>query len=70
MKKYDYQTCLRLPTFLKDEMTTICDTYRINESDLMRRAISEFVQTHTHYWDHELLAVTSLSNSPHTSSYR
>ena len=32
---------------LKDEMSTICDTYQINESDLMRRAISEFVQTHT-----------------------
>ena len=47
MKKYDYQTCLRLPIFLKEEMTTICDNYRINESDLMRRAISEFVQTHT-----------------------
>ena len=47
MKKYDYQTCLRLPVILKEEMTTICDTYRINESDLMRRAISEFVQTHT-----------------------
>jgi len=47
MKKYDYQTCLRLPNVLKEEMTTICDHYRINESDLMRRAISEFVQTHT-----------------------
>ena len=45
MKKYDYQTCLRHPTFLKDEMTTICDEYHINESDLMRRAISQFVQT-------------------------
>ena len=47
MKKYDYQTCLRLPIFLKEEMTNICDNYQINESDLMRRAISEFVQTHT-----------------------
>ena len=45
MKKYDYQTCLRLPIVLKDEMTTICDNYQINESDLMRRAISQFVQT-------------------------
>ena len=45
MKKYDYQTCLRLPVILKEEMTTICDTYQINESDLMRRAISEFIQT-------------------------
>ena len=47
MKKYDYQTCLRLPIVLKEEMTTICDEYQINESDLMRRAISEFIQTHT-----------------------
>ena len=45
MKKYDYQTCLRLPIVLKDEMTTICDEYHINEADLMRRAISQFVQT-------------------------
>ncbi len=47
MKKFTYQTCIRLPKILKDEMSTICDTYEINESDLMRRAISEFVQTHT-----------------------
>jgi predicted DNA-binding protein len=47
MKKYDYQTCIRLPVILKDEMSTICDNYQINESDLMRRAISEFIQTHT-----------------------
>ena len=47
MKKYDYQTCLRLPVILKEEMSTICDNYQINESDLMRRVISQFVQTHT-----------------------
>ena len=45
MKKFEIQTCLRLPVILKEEMTTICDTYQINESDLMRRAISQFVQT-------------------------
>jgi len=47
MTKHPYQTCLRMPLTLKEEMTTICDEYQINESDLMRRAISEFVQTHT-----------------------
>ena len=47
MTKHPYQTCLRMPLTLKEEMTTTCDTYQINESDLMRRAISEFVQTHT-----------------------
>ena len=47
MKKFTYQTCLRLPEVLKDEMHTICEKHQVNESDLMRRAISEFVQTHT-----------------------
>ena len=47
MTKHPYQTCLRMPKVLKDEMTAICEKHKINESDLMRRAISEFVQTHT-----------------------
>ena len=44
MTKHPYQTCLRMPLTLKEDMTTICDRYRINESDLMRRAIAEFVE--------------------------
>ena len=44
MKKHPYQTCLRMPLTLKEEMTTICDEYHINESDLMRRAIVQFVE--------------------------
>ena len=47
MKKFTYQTALRLPEVLKDEMHTICEKHQINESDLMRRAISEFVQKNT-----------------------
>ena len=47
MKKFTYQTCIRLPKILKDEMSDICEHHQINESDLMRRAISEFVQTHS-----------------------
>ena len=47
MKKFEHQTCIRLPEILKDEMQTICEKHSVNESDLMRRAISEFVQTHT-----------------------
>ena len=43
MTKHPYQTCLRMPLTLKEDMTIICDRYRINESDLMRRAIVEFV---------------------------
>ena len=31
------------PLTLKEDMTSICDRYQINESDLMRRAIVEFV---------------------------
>ena len=44
MKKHPYQTCLRMPLTLKEEMTSVCDEYHINESDLMRRAIVQFVE--------------------------
>ena len=29
---------------LKNDMTDICERYKINESDLMRRAIATFVE--------------------------
>ena len=44
MIKHPYQTCLRMPLTLKEDMTSICDQYHINESDLMRRAIVQFVE--------------------------
>ena len=44
MIKHPYQTCLRMPLSLKEDMTSICDEYHINESDLMRRAIVKFVE--------------------------
>jgi len=44
MTKHPYQTCLRMPLILKEEMTTICNEYQINESDLMRKAIVQFVE--------------------------
>ena len=44
MKKYSYQTCLRMSENLRDSMQTICDTYKINESDYMRRSIAESVK--------------------------
>ena len=44
MTKHPDQTCLRMPLTLKEEMTTICDEYQINESDLMRKAIVQFVE--------------------------
>ena len=46
MKKYNYQTCIRMSSNLRDSMQTICDTHQINESDFMRRAIAESVQSH------------------------
>jgi hypothetical protein len=44
MIKHPYQTCLRMPLSLKEDMSSICDEYHINESDLMRRAIVQFVE--------------------------
>ena len=44
MIKNPYQTCLRMPLTLKEDMTSICDEYHINESDLMRKAIIQFVE--------------------------
>ena len=44
MTKHPYQTCLRMPLILKEDMTTICNEYQINESDLMRKAIVQFVE--------------------------
>ena len=44
MKKYDYQTCIRMSSNLKDSMTEICDTYQINESDYIRRSLAKMIQ--------------------------
>jgi hypothetical protein len=43
MTKHPYQTCLRMPLTLKEDMTTICDEYQVNESDLMRKVIAQFI---------------------------
>jgi len=44
MIKHPYQTCLRMPLTFKEDMTSICGKYHINESDLMRRAILKLVE--------------------------
>ena len=44
MVRYEYQTRLRMSNELKDDMTEVCERYKINESDLMRRAVASFVQ--------------------------
>ena len=46
MIKYNHQLCLRLSESLMDEMTNICDNYKINESDFIRRAIADSITTH------------------------
>ena len=44
MVRYENQLCLRMSNTLKDDMTDICKRYKINESDLMRRAVAAFVE--------------------------
>ena len=44
MVRYEYQTCIRMSDTLKDDMTDICEKHKINESDLMRRAVATFVE--------------------------
>ena len=44
MKKYDYQTCIRMSSNLRDSVQTICDTYQINESDYIRKSLMQSVR--------------------------
>ena len=44
MTKHPYQACLRMPLTLKEGMASICNRLSINESDLMRKAITDFVK--------------------------
>ena len=44
MQKYTYQTCVRMPENLRESMKDICDTYQINESDYIRRSLTQSVQ--------------------------
>jgi hypothetical protein len=44
MIKYEYQTCLLMINTLKDDMTDVCEKHKINESDLIRRAVATFVE--------------------------
>ena len=32
-----------MPLTLKEDMTSICDEYQVNESDLMRKAIAQVI---------------------------
>ena len=44
MKKYDYQTCIRMSSNLKELMTEICKTFQINESDYIRKSLMQSIQ--------------------------
>ena len=44
MTKNPYQTCLRMPLTLKEDMSNICNEYKVNESDFKRKAIVHFVK--------------------------
>ena len=44
MVRYEYQTCIRMSDTLKNDMTDICEKHKINESDLMRRAVATFLE--------------------------
>ena len=44
MVRYEYQTCIRMSDTLKNDMTDICEKHKINESDLIRRAVATFVE--------------------------
>jgi hypothetical protein len=44
IKKHEFQTCLRMPLKLKEDIDTICTEFNINPSDLMRKSIVQFVE--------------------------
>ena len=54
MKKFNYQTCIRMSETLRDEMTKICDQNAINESDFMRHAIKESILNYSRDSENEL----------------
>ena len=47
MKKYNYQTCIRMSDTLRDSVKEIWDAHRINESDYIRLSIAESVRHDT-----------------------
>ena len=47
MKKYNYQTCIRMSDNLADSISRICDENQINESDYIRNSLAESVRNDT-----------------------
>jgi len=46
MVRYENQLCIRMSDALVEDMTNICEKHKINESDLIRRAVATFVENH------------------------
>mgnify|MGYP006170014875 FL=1 len=44
--KYNHQMCLRISETLKEDMSSICNSYNINHADFIRRAIADSITTH------------------------
>ncbi len=44
MVRYENQLCIRMSDALVEDMTDICEKHKINESDLIRRAVATFVE--------------------------
>ena len=47
MKKYNYQTCIRMTDNLADSMRQICNANQINGSDYIRQSLAESVRNDT-----------------------
>ncbi len=41
MKKFNYQSSFRMSEDVKDCMSRICENYRINESDYIRKSVEQ-----------------------------
>ena len=44
MVKYDYQTSLRMSDAMREDLATVCERFGVNESDVIRKSLVEFVE--------------------------
>ena len=47
MKKYDTILTTRLPLIIAEEMKTICDQMKCNESDFVRKSLISEIERHS-----------------------
>ena len=43
MKKYTYQSSVRMPEEVRDCMSRVCENYNINESDYIRKSVEQLL---------------------------